>query len=796
MNHVILSLAFVLAFLLLNHPDILFITRIGSVAWYPAVGLSFALMFGISPKYAWLACLSDAVAGIIFYHQPIRSFSTIAACGLAMEYAAAAYILRGPLRVDLRLRRGRDIFCFIFVSMAAAITATITGVLCLIADHSIAARDFYSTAVQWLIGDCVGLVGLAPALLIHIVPRVRRWLWAENSSLDAENDSPGTQPATSGWALAEAAGQTLSLLAILWIIFGPRWAYLQLFYLSFIPVLWMAMRSGVRLVASGTMALNFGIVVAMHIFPPEPVLLTRIGLLMLVVSATGLIVGSAVTEREYMGIQLQERTTYLDALFEKSPLGIVVLTRAGRVDLVNDAFVNLSQYRQSELVDRELDSVFLPVETTESSGAWSLNSPGAQPLHRTVQRRRKDGTVLDIELHAVPLVIAGRVEGAYAICQDITEQNRAATAEREHAKSLDLLVKELAIRAEQMTRLKEMAGLLECSANTKEACSVVGQVARNFFPDSTSGTLFTFRASRNLVEAAASWGHSATTEPMFSPQSCWALRRGQPHWSNADEGVVCPHLPQHSAKYLCIPMVGQGETLGVLQIEFPIVAVEPSTVDEGRLTLAVTVASEIAMSLGSLQLRETLRDQSIRDPLTGLFNRRFMQESLEREMMRARRKKGAISLLYIDVDHFKRFNDSFGHDAGDLVLQSFAELLRGFFRGEDVACRCGGEEFAVILPDSSVQNAALRAEELRKETKRHKLQYRNRTLDSISISVGVACFPEDGQTSHDLLNAADQCLYQSKSAGRDRVTVAVRKGDSNPTPTAKTKRARTRNQSA
>jgi diguanylate cyclase (GGDEF)-like protein len=187
--------------------------------------------------------------------------------------------------------------------------------------------------------------------------------------------------------------------------------------------------------------------------------------------------------------------------------------------------------------------------------------------------------------------------------------------------------------------------------------------------------------------------------------------------------------------------------------------------------LAISAASQIALSLASLQLRETLREQSIRDPLTRLFNRRFLEESFERELQLACRKKQSIAVLFLDLDHFKRFNDTFGHDAGDLVLQSLADLFRNFFRATDICCRYGGEEFAIILPESSSQDAAIRADALRSEVKNLRLQYKKQSLGQLTLSVGVAAFPEHGSTSEELLKLADQCLYESKANGRDVVTL-------------------------
>jgi diguanylate cyclase (GGDEF)-like protein len=223
-------------------------------------------------------------------------------------------------------------------------------------------------------------------------------------------------------------------------------------------------------------------------------------------------------------------------------------------------------------------------------------------------------------------------------------------------------------------------------------------------------------------------------------------------------------------------MVAHGETLGVLHLRYDLGADGNPEADqktrESQKRLAVAVASQIAVSLANLRLRETLRDQSIRDPLTGLFNRRFMQECLDKELQRARRKQRSLSLIFIDLDHFKRFNDVFGHDAGDSVLQSMADIFRTHFRAEDLICRYGGEEFAIILPESSTEDAFKRAEALRLATKGLKLVHRGVLLDPITLSVGVAGFPDHGQSAQELLDSADKSLYRSKADGRDRVTLA------------------------
>jgi diguanylate cyclase (GGDEF)-like protein len=401
-------------------------------------------------------------------------------------------------------------------------------------------------------------------------------------------------------------------------------------------------------------------------------------------------------------------------------------------------------------------------------------------VDKTVRQQRKDGTILDLALHGVPLLLGEEVRGAYLIYEDISQKIRANEAQRQHAESLDRLVRELELRSKQMTSLNEMGALLECSGTVKEACAVIANSVQRLFPDAPSGALYLFKSSRDLVEAGSRWGKQNALTPAFPPDACWALRRGQPHWSgHPKNGITCQHLGETStAECLCLPMMAHGNAVGVLHLEFQggtSVRYDSGTESarDSQQRLAISAASQIALSLASLQLRETLREQAIRDPLTRLFNRRFLEESLERELQLAARRKQSIAVLFLDLDHFKRFNDNFGHDAGDLVLQSLADLFRNFFRATDICCRYGGEEFAIILPESSAEDAAVRADALRSQVKNLRLQYKKQPLGPLTLSVGVAAFPEHGSTSHGLLKIADQCLYESKARGRDVVTVAV-----------------------
>jgi diguanylate cyclase (GGDEF)-like protein len=191
-----------------------------------------------------------------------------------------------------------------------------------------------------------------------------------------------------------------------------------------------------------------------------------------------------------------------------------------------------------------------------------------------------------------------------------------------------------------------------------------------------------------------------------------------------------------------------------------------------RRQLAFTVADQVALALSNLRLQESLREQAIRDPLTGLFNRRYMQESLDRELRRAQRRHTPMGVIMIDIDHFKRFNDTFGHAAGDALLTGVGTLLQRQTRAEDIACRYGGEEFALILLDASAEDTEERAKLLCEEAARLHVEYGSQALGTVTVSVGVAVFPEHGETAEALLKAADAALYRAKAGGRDRVMVA------------------------
>jgi diguanylate cyclase (GGDEF)-like protein len=327
-----------------------------------------------------------------------------------------------------------------------------------------------------------------------------------------------------------------------------------------------------------------------------------------------------------------------------------------------------------------------------------------------------------------------------------------------------------------------MASLLQVSEKADEAYAVVGRAGRMLFPG-TVGSVLVVPESRLVAEVATTWGDSELERKVFQPQDCWALRGGRVH--TMDDPVtdpVCGHVSDPGrGPSVCIPLTALGTTLGILHLQAisePAAAPEADAMtghpvgaahfSEDVRDLGMRVAEHLALAMANFRLRETLQVQSTRDPLTGLFNRRYMEESLERELHRAGREESALSLLILDLDNFKRFNDRLGHAAGDTLLRSLGEFLLAQVRREDIPCRYGGEEFVVILPKATKQDAYRRAESLREEARAQWVPYG----PGVTVSIGVAGYPEDAATTRSLLDSADAALYRAKAEGRDRVVAA------------------------
>jgi diguanylate cyclase (GGDEF)-like protein/PAS domain S-box-containing protein len=390
----------------------------------------------------------------------------------------------------------------------------------------------------------------------------------------------------------------------------------------------------------------------------------------------------------------------------------------------------------------------------------------------------KDGSTVYIMSRGIYLKDdQGQVIRMIGSHSDITEimkiQNELETSKQ----SLQLATEQLKIRVDELKQrntemliLSEINDFLQSCITVEEACRTVATFIQPLFPDS-SGEISVINNSRNYLEKVACWGKNCDLDDFFESNDCWALRRGKVHHVTEHcQKLLCNHiqLEQAPTESLCIPLIAQGETLGL----FSLSVFKVDQLGERQKQLAVTISEQMSSAIANLMLREKLEFQSIRDPLTGLFNRRYLEEFLNKEIHRATRNRYSIGVIMIDLDHFRNINNTWGHPAGDFALKEIANLLKNMIRSSDVACRYGGEEMTLVLPESPLDATAKKAEEIRVAIAQLQLNYNDEQLIKVTSSFGVACFPDQGKTVKEIIQAADIALFQAKANGRNQVVVS------------------------
>jgi diguanylate cyclase (GGDEF)-like protein len=361
---------------------------------------------------------------------------------------------------------------------------------------------------------------------------------------------------------------------------------------------------------------------------------------------------------------------------------------------------------------------------------------------------------------------SGTVTRLRGTVQDITDRKLAeqhiAALHHQMSDSIETLKR----HDMQMRDIARMSDMLQACHTRSEAFPIISSTAQRLFPNA-SGALALIRPETRQFETATQWGQHPGMIDRFSFGDCWALRTGRRYeLMDSVAGAACHHFVTAPAgPYICLPMTVQGETNALLHIScWP-----DSDLDEDKQNLMTTFADVIKLSLANIRMREILIEQALRDQLTTLFNRHYLAETLPREMQRARREKHALSVAMLDLDHFKKLNDQFGHDAGDTVLHALGKLLRSNVRGGDIACRYGGEEFLLVLPDCNLQDARALVDNIRREVMKMDLTIGKTALPHITVSAGVAEFGAPALTAEALISAADHALYKAKDYGRNRV---------------------------
>ncbi|HHS3060040.1 TPA: diguanylate cyclase [Legionella pneumophila] len=358
------------------------------------------------------------------------------------------------------------------------------------------------------------------------------------------------------------------------------------------------------------------------------------------------------------------------------------------------------------------------------------------------------------------------IKGVVHSVRNITKRVQEHTELQESYEKLANGMKELQKINEQITLLVEMSDIMLACGSQEELSDVMAKYSQRLLQFS-SGYLFIMHPSKNYLEKAASWGNPQPHDLTFTPEQCWAIRLGRIHYAGSSRiELMCSHTmfaEQPELSLLCVPLMAQNDIYGLLYLE---VGLE---FDENQQLLITAFAELTALALANVRLRENLRYQSIRDPLTGLYNRRYLEDFLFKQLHQAERTKASFAILMLDLDHFKKINDTFGHDAGDLVLKELGQILNSDIRLGDIAARYGGEEFVLLLYDIDAQAAKMKAENLRSAISNLQVKYGAQPVGQITASIGISVYPDDAKSPAEVIEAADKALYQAKNKGRNKV---------------------------
>ena len=463
--------------------------------------------------------------------------------------------------------------------------------------------------------------------------------------------------------------------------------------------------------------------------------------------------------------------------FESAPIGLALVALDGRWVDVNQVLCDMLGYSTAELLRLTFQDITHPEDLDADLAQVHNLLEGRGKTYRMEKRYlHKSGRIIQAQLDVALLRDEqGRPLHFISQIQDITRRKQDESELALSRRQMEDGYRQLKRQNQEITTVGELSAVLQACQNFDEMLAPMSSYCRRLFPG-WSGALYLLHASRNYLECAVRFGNPELSEPVFGANACWALRRGEMQWHGAG-GMRCGHLRPESGgrAMLCVPVTAQGEAIGVayLQSDAPLGEAELGETRGHIEQLAGMVADRVGIAIANVKLRESLRRQSIRDPLTGLLNRRYLEESLPRELGLARREQQPLAVLMIDVDHFKRFNDAYGHDTGDQALRMVGALFAAQFRGSDIACRYGGEEFAVVLPGTGKDEAVARAEQLCAKVRELSVMHQGTVVGSLTISIGVAVCFEHGEHMEQLIETADAALYQAKRAGRDRVACAA-----------------------
>jgi diguanylate cyclase (GGDEF)-like protein/PAS domain S-box-containing protein len=474
------------------------------------------------------------------------------------------------------------------------------------------------------------------------------------------------------------------------------------------------------------------------------------------------------TETPVTTVQTGDHGRFAELALRHSLEAVLVTDLENRVLWGNAGFERMFGHPVASVRGRPVSELLDGPETDPEARA-TLNAAIANRSTATVEiaHYRANGERVWVEKTLTPIFDeSGRHINHMSIARDITER-------REMEERARAVMEKEERRQRERKLLGQVSEWLYSAKSMDELLMVVSRSMETLLPEA-AGQLFIYSNSRDMLDLKTEWNGTGAHDHIDA-EDCWALRRGRAYrfGINAIE-FPCHHAADEDTPYFCIPIIAQGDTIGLMHLAFDGCAAgeecgQTRSVLEARWELALLCAEQISLAVANVQLRQELLDQSVRDPLTGLWNRRWFLDAAHKEMKRAGRIGTELSLVSLDVDHFKLFNDHHGHDAGDIVLREAGALMRQMMPHPLAACRLGGEEFVILCPGLDHAQAIARANALREAIGRLEIPYADGILPAISVSAGVASLSDGFTQVDDLLRAADQALYRAKADGRNQV---------------------------